>query len=232
MNGMRIWGMLLIVWGILTPVILGCQDSHIQHSTTRGVAIKIHWPTATAAQHSRFIPLATQSIVITVNDTTNYSQTNTVTRPESGDSTSTFTDIPLNGTNTTVTVTATAYPNPDGTGTALAKATVPVTIPTSGLIAVRIDMNSTIEKLTINNIPSGNMVVGVTQQLTATAYNAYNSTVTLTAQGIYWRSLNPDIVSIDPVSGEFSTHAPGIATIKAIEKESGIIGQCTITVAL
>ncbi len=201
------------------------------------VTFRVTWPKPT-----RLIPLAANSIVVTVTRGT-FTKSATLVKPAN------FTDSTPPSVVTLDTlevgtaaapfgyiVTATAFPADDGTGTAQATATTSVSLTTTVPHQdVALVMNSTITALELtavdgngNAVPpgeAGNMRRGGVRTFLATAKDAEGAVVLTTPGKIAWSANPAGIGTFSAATGNpitFTATAPGTTQVTATETESGI----------
>ncbi len=212
---------------LVLPMLWGCSgDAPImsQPAPVGRAAVTIQWP-ATAAS-SRLIPVAAQSIKLTISDTTGFSATQTVARPASGNtSTVNFTNLPVG----LLSVSATAYPQAGATGTPQATGTAPVTTLANQQVGLNLTMASTINSLAITSNGLSVSLNG-SLQLTATAKDAANSTVLVASGNITWSSAAPGVASVNAATGLVTGVSVGTAVISARESDSQKSQTATVTV--
>lgn len=213
-----------VVIGILLCVIGGCGGSTSARTTAGRMEMGIVWPNL--PDEERFIPRATQSLVIRVENGTGFTQTQVVPRKATKSTTVTFADVPIGA----VVITVIAYPNLDGTGTVLANADAVATILSQQTTKVIMDLNSTISQVLIDPSPVESMV-DVANSLVASARDAEGNIVAVMPQpnGFYWTSSDASILQIDQ-KGILKPLAEGNVVITAMERETGITGtaRCVI----
>jgi uncharacterized protein YjdB len=214
---------------LLAVLLLGCGGSGRNAlsppgSLTTGqgnFTLTVSWPEVT-----RLIPKLTNSIVITLENTTaSYTERRVVSRPVSGEpSTVTFTGIPVGQLKVTVNACDDYY----GNNTPLASAESVVTINAGQTTAVSLTLNSTIDYITVSTFaPTVN--VGTRLSLIPTAYDATNNVVTVATDGWAWYTSNESVVSVDDY-GHVTAIGPGTVTLTVVERESGIAATVNLTV--
>ncbi len=196
------------------------------------LTVTFKWPTpAKAAKRHRFIPLASMSVVVSVNGPTGYTATSPPLTPTGSGvgatSTYTFNTVPTG----TIAVTSKAFPNPDGTGTAQAGATNPnVTIQADQTANLNLTMDTTID--------NGHTTITGLGQLTRTRASNYTvifqdgggNTVLVAPNTVTWGTDDPTIALVTVVSPDGLTAAvSGISAretnIHAIYQEPGEAAQ-------
>ncbi len=188
--------------------LFGCGGGGSSKSARGRVQVTVAWPT-----RSRLIPLAANSIKVSISADGIATQTLTIVRPQTKAS---FADVPPGS----FTMTATAYPNADGTGTALAVASVPVTVVASQTVSPTLTMDSTIDHVELALAGGAYVEVHRTRQVVMTAKDASGSVVMTTPGKIAWGSGNTGVATVDG-SGNVYGATLGNATISATETESG-----------
>ena len=199
----------------------GSGSSESGASSLGKAKFTITWPA-----RSRLIPAASNSITVTINQGTTQVATQTIARPGNGSSTATvsFAQLPV----ATLSATATAFPNADGTGTAQATATVPLTIQSNQTTNITLTMASTIASISLT-APNTSIIVGQTEALMATAYNAANSVVLMTPGKLNWKTSNSSFATVDG-NGNVTGAGPGSSIITVTDTESQKSGTLTILV--
>jgi hypothetical protein len=184
-------------------------------------AITVTWPS-----RSRLIPLASNSIKIDIKQGALVVGSKTVARPADGISTTVTIDPLPTGD---LTAIATAYPQADGTGIAQAAGTVPLHVNSGQTATFTLTLGSTVSSLSLtpaaSTIPSGG-----TTHIDLTARDSGGNVVLISPSKVRWEALNPTIASVD-ADGNIHGLTAGQAGFKATETESGVSGQCVITVS-
>jgi hypothetical protein len=171
----------------------------------------ILWPTA-----ARAIPVATQSLTVTISGGGKTLATQTVNRPTG----QTQTIVTFNALSPgLITVTAIAYPQADGAGTALAAGSLAATILPGQVVQATLNLTSTISQLSITP-PSLEMSVGETAALTLSAVDSSDNTVLIGAGDLLWDSTDATIAKVDS-TGTVTAVAIGSTTISVSEVVSG-----------
>lgn len=216
-------------------LVAGCDSGHqalpASRATTRAT-LTIRWPQAAPARTGRLMPKAAASIKVAVTGPFGFAASQTVDRPVGSDtSTVDFAAVPLGE----LTYTATAYPQPAAAGVAQATGSVKQTALAGKLLQVVLTMASTIDHLVVD--PAALMVgVGQSKPLTATAYDAANAVVLLSADAVHWQSGDLGKATVDAtgltvnVNGVKDDAAP--VTVTATDTESGKSASCAVTVVL
>jgi hypothetical protein len=187
----------------LIAVLTGCGGGGSQPATRTGVGratFTIHWPAP-----SRLIPVASNSIKITLTGPGSSSQTLTIARPQTS---VTFNALPVGD----YSATSLAFPASDGTGVAQAQATVPVIIQDGQNTAFSLTMASTIVKLDIPPAfatppPTGaptwpQVFAGTAGTLNVVATDAAGSIVLTAGSKVTWQSSNAAAVALLDANGQ------------------------------
>ncbi len=177
---------LLAVW--LTGCGGGGTPAGSVSRATGRATVTVHWPART-----RVIPLAANSISVSVAQGANILTTQLLARPANGNTASvTFNSLPVG----TLNVTATAYPNADGTGTAQATAATPLAIQANQNTPFSLTMGSTIDHLDSAPVSLA-LAVGQVVPVTVTAKDAAGNTVLIQPQTLHWLSSDSTVASVD-----------------------------------
>ena len=192
-----------------------------QQGTGRAV-FSVRWPDRDA---SRLVPVASESIKITLKRGDATVAERLLARPASGGvSDAVFDNLALGD----ATATATAYPNGDGGGVAQATATVTVKVQAGDNTPLRLTMASTIDRIEVT--PStATLDLNESVLLTATARNAQGEIVLTLPQAILWSADDAAIAAVSP-TGTATAKGEGESLVAATEKESGKRGVAQITV--
>lgn len=190
---------------------------------TGSVTIRVKWSHTGISNSSRLIPTASKSIRIQFLLDGTVIAEGIIVRPEKSKK---FDNLPA----TDLLLRGMAYPNEDGTGVAQAKAEKDITVQPDKETTVKLVLESTIVKVEISPSPA-EVVAGKTLQLTATAKDADGSTVMVATSGAFtWEVIKGgEYASVDS-NGLVTGLKPGIATVQATEKESGVAGTVDVTV--
>jgi len=180
---------IFLLLALTALLLVGCSGSN--NAVSSGSSVKntgqamltINWP-----QLSRLIPVATNSISITITDGGNFSTAQTINRPTNVPPTSTVTFSPLPPGN--LTVTASGYPLPNAVGVAQTTGTAPLIITAGQVAALTLTMNSTITQVVVTPSTPAISIAGAIQ-LSATPKNSANSIVLVAPGNITWSSVNP-----------------------------------------
>ncbi len=164
-----------LVWVLgIIGAVLGCGGSGlIKTPVTLGRAtFTVEWPTDT-----RLIPLASNSIRVTLWQGTESITSQLLVRPNSGGSTTAdFSNLPIGD----MVATAQAYPTQIGTGTAQASASVPLSTQVGQTTPIHLTMASTVASVTIN--PDQNLFVGINIPVAFTAKDAKGNVVLVSSK--------------------------------------------------
>lgn len=193
----------ILILALLCGLLAGCGGSNKSSDTSEGRAsFTIKWPDR--SRSSRVIPLTAQSIKVSILQDGNVYTSQTAARPTTGNTTTVnFTNLPLGD----LTASASAYPNADGTGTAQAAGSVPLTIQAGQTSSVTLDMNSTIVSVSLSLN---------TLNLTLNNGTIQSASVTATA-----RDADGNVVLISPQELGWTSDAPGVATVYAVQDTIG-----------
>ncbi len=180
----------------LALLLAGCGGSSAGSVASAGAkgkaTLNVIWPDQIARQ----IPVAANSLTVTLSQGGSAVATQTIARPAAGTNTTstTFTALPVGS----LDVAVSAFPTTDGTGVAQANGagTMAVSVGTPG--AVTVSLVSTVSTLAISPA-TPHIGIGGTGTLTASARDASNNIVLLQATGvepITWTSSAPGILTI------------------------------------
>ena len=189
--------------------------------------LRVKWP---ARSTSRLIPLAANSVKISVTNNGVEFASTVLVRPTGGGavaSSYTFANLPPGA----LTATATAFASADATGTAQATGTAPLVITANLGTPLTLTMNSTVATMTVTGAATLNQ--GATETLTATAKNAAGDIVLVDAGALSWVSSDKTKASIDAATGIATGLAIGPTTITATYQEGGaspVSGTFNLTV--
>ncbi len=193
--------------------------------STGRATMTIVWPAQDATATTKLIPVATNSIQVSILNGTTVVGNQVVARPSSGNSsTVTFDTLPVG----TLTVQAQAHPNADGTGTDQASAQTSITITANAVTPLTLTMASTIDHVTLISYDSS-ISVGTSTSLQLTAYDSTGATVLITSSSVTFTSLTPSIATVSSI-GAATGVAAGTASFRAIETESGQAATVSVTV--
>lgn len=234
-----------VIFGLASLLLNGCggggQSSAPPAAQVAQATITVNWPARPKASQMapRLVPLAANSITITIMQGTNPIAMHTLSRPN-GDqaaiSTYTFGDPSASGGSANnslpvgaLTATATAYPNADGTGTAQATGFITFVTALGTNVPITIDMGSTIDHLAVTPA-NPSIAVGATIALSATARDVYGAMVLTVASKTQWSSSNPAIARVDTNSGVVTGVAEGTTNLTVTDSESGKTGTTGVIV--
>jgi hypothetical protein len=211
------------------PLLIGCgggnntMGSGAAARRTGQAVLTIKWPVAT----TRLIPVATNSIEISIANASGVLASQTVNRPTNVPPTSTVTFTNLNIGN--LTVTATAYPYPSAVGTAQATGTAVETITAGQNALLTLTMNTTITQVIVTpSLPI--LAVAGTTQMVADPQDSAGDTVLVAPGNISWSSANPSVATVDAQNGLVTGVSTGTASIIATESDSHVSGNTTVTI--
>lgn len=224
-----IYFLALIFLGLMLSGCGGGSESGSQQATgQRGtISVQIHWPQLPVG---RLIPVASQSIKLEISISSQQSVVTVVNR-QSGVDTQTI-HIGLPAAN--AMLVASAYPGLDGAGVAQATGTVPITVQVNQDTTVALSMGSTISSIQVKP-DNADIGTGQNVNLIATAYDVKSNVVLTSASMWTWSMVagSDAIVSLTPNGTQCNVSgiANGVVSVKATEKESGIVGSSTVTVS-
>jgi hypothetical protein len=218
MNRMKSSSALLSV-ALLASLLTGCGGS-TQSSSLGKASFAITWP-----ERTRLIPVAANSINLSIYVGTTLIASQTVARPTSSNqSLISITGLPAGS----LVAKAQAFPTTNGSGIAQASATQDIAVSAGSVTPITLTMASTITSLTIGDlIPP--LTVGGTTALGTLAKDANGSTVLTAASQFTFFSANTGVATVD-ASGVVTAVATGNTTITATETESGVTATVGITV--
>jgi hypothetical protein len=190
----------------------GCGGGGSKQVTTARAtgraAFSIKWP----ERPSKLIPIASNSIRITIMNGAAQVATVLVARPQTFAS---FDTLPVGS----LTAVANAFPNADGTGIAQANGTVPLAITANNQTVASLTMGSTITHFAgapnIRTISPGTRV-----QLTYYPVDGFGNVVLVAPGGLKITSSNPLVMAVNP-DGSVTARGLGQASITVTEPESG-----------
>jgi hypothetical protein len=210
-----------LLLGALTVNGCGSSGTNPAASIETGRAtLAIRWP-----ERSRLIPVASESIRVTIFRGSSLLAERLLTRPSNGGtSTADFDRLPVGE----ATFRAVGLPNADGSGVGQAKADAVVPIVVGQVVPVRITMASTIDRIEIG--PANPLVApGGTISLVAAAKNTAGEIVLTDSSTLVWTSQNTALATVT-AEGAVTGVATGSVIIEAREVESGKIGTVTVQV--
>jgi TolB protein len=217
---------LLSAIGLLTGILTGCGGGSGSLSSGAGMTgsgmgravFTIVWP-----PRSRLIPLASNSLKITVTQGTNTLSSKVVPRPaQGGHASAEFDALPVGA----LAATAIAYPQTDATGMPQAQATAPLTIQAGKTADITLSMASTIQSLQIYPVT---VTAGQSATLSVTPKDSLGRIILIDPSNLKYTPQNPAIATIN-ASGTISGVAAGTTQISILENEANISGVATITV--
>ena len=185
---------------------------------TGRAAFKIAW--SKTVSKSRLVPLAAQSIKVTITDGKKTLQSQIVQRPDSGSSTVQFDGLPVGG----LEASASSYASSDATGTALSTGNLDVTISNGQTTDAALTLNSTIDHISVDYKSIDVLPTDAPLGVMATAYDASGAVVLLTPNALLWSSSDPNKISVSSSeAGAFLTGVDaGTATITVTDSESNV----------
>ncbi len=188
--------------------------------------LTIQWPERSAAK-GRLIPVAANSIVVTLKQNGAVVAQQTLARPASGNTTvADLTNLPLGAAQ----VSATAFPNSDGTGIAQASGNGSVAIVADTLTPITVVMQSTVDRINVS--PSGplNLHPGDTTVVTAEARDTNGALVLLSPSTASWWS-NDDRVASISATGAVTAVGRGSTELVFYDAESNKSVSLSVNVA-
>jgi hypothetical protein len=218
----------LVLLTLLLAVLLsGCGGGGGGQSLGGSVAIAFRWPAVTKA-----IPTGAMSLVFSITGGPTELK-KTVNRPltyELPRATGETTErVEFFGVYTgQLTLTVSAYDQSGGTGNLLAYGTTPLNIQPGRQSAVALTLENAPAYLNIT-APTGNLEIGKTTTVTATAYDNFESVVLLPAGSIEW-SADPTSVATISSDGVLIGVTEGMVTVTAKIKNLPITNTMQIQV--
>lgn len=212
---------------LFTVALIGCGSGSKSARATGKATITIIWDVAGKAAKSRLIPMAANSIRVSILDGSASVASQIVSRPTTGNSTTQdFTELPVR----TLTLSVAAYASSDATGTALAVSNNTLNVTASATVVKTLTLASTIDHLVASYAQTTllqNEVVGVT----ATAYDAQGNMVLLTPSALTWSSSDPTKVKADVTGTGANLTGMGAGTVSVIvtDTESNISKEFSVT---
>ena len=190
----------------------------VTSAATGRAAFKIAW--AQPKSKSRLVPLAAQSIKVTISGPAKTLQTQTVQRPANGVSTVQFDGLPVG----TVHAVASSYASVDGTGTALSTGAMDVTISNGQTTDDAITLNSTVDHIAVDYNATDVLPTDAPINVTATAYDVTGAVVLLTPNALLWASSDPNKITVSSTNtgAQVSGVDAGTATITVTDSESNV----------
>ena len=206
---------------VVANALIGCGSGD---RTTEGggrATISIDWPT-----RSRLVPVAANSIRVTVSNGTSIITSQLLARPSGGGSSQVlFSSLPVGS----LSVSATAYPQSDGTGTAQASGLSPLAIQAGKTTTFSVTMASAIASLVIApNNPS--VPLGQSITLTVTAKDSAGKLVLTVPSQFRWSSTVSAIASID-TAGTLTGVSAGSSQVSVTDSESQLTATTTASVS-
>lgn len=202
----------------------GIGQTGSQTSSRSGqLSITVEWPAPSRLIGTRLIPAASNSIVVNLLQGTSLIATRTLSRPTTGNTTSTTISNMAPGA---YSLSAVAYPNTNGTGTAQAQATTAVTVISGQTVPVAVNMASTVDHLEVSPT-SVSTQIGSSSQLTAVAKDV-NGNLVLTS-ALQWAVTSTSIATTDQ-TGKIRGVSVGTTQVTVTETESGKSASVPITV--
>ncbi len=187
-------------------------------AATGRAAFNIAW--AQPKTKSRLVPIAANSVKVTITIGDKTLQTQTVQRPASGASVVSFTGLPVG----TLHAVASSYASNDATGTALSTGGMDVTITNGQTTDAGLTLNSTIDHITVDYKQADILPKDAPVNVTATAYDTTGATVLLSPNALLWTSSDPNKISVSSTANgaQLSGVDAGTVTIKVTDSESGV----------
>jgi hypothetical protein len=185
--------------------------------TTGRASLAITWPS-----DSRVVPLAAQSIVITMRNSGNQVvETGLLVKPAT-----VWTSAQLNPG--TYSLVASATPNSNGTGVTQATGAGSVAVVEGQTVPSNIIFGSTVSNVTVlPNAPS--LAIGGTIQMSASTRDASGSIVLVAPSTITWSSSNTSVATVNS-SGVITAVSAGTSSVTARFNEvEGLLGQSPVT---
>ena len=191
--------------------------SSVASVATGRAAFKVAWPKANPA--SRLIPLAAQSIKITLFNGKATLASRILVNDGSGSATYTFDGLPV----LPLTAVSVAYATTDATGAALATGSVDVQIVSGQTTSTAITMASTIDHIT-TDYKGVSLEPSETADVMATAYDASGAVVLLSNSQLIWNSSDASKINVSSTAtGATLTGVDGgAATITVTDTESSL----------
>ncbi len=222
---------LLVGFGLASLLLNGCGGAgHSNVLSTASsapvsahvaqAAITVKWPARPKVSQAapRLIPLASNSITVSITQGPHVVSTHTITRTsgdQAGTSTYTFDSLPVGA----LIAMATAYPNADGTGTAQATGSYAFVTTLETNAPITINMGSTIDHLAFTPA-TPSVAVGAATPLSVAALDAASDMVLTTATKLQWASSDTTLATVDG-TGTVTGIAVGTPTISVTDSESG-----------
>ena len=190
----------------------------VTSAATGRAAFKIAW-TKTVSK-SRLVPLAAQSLKVTITSGGKTLQSQTVRRPDTGVSTIQFDGLPVGGLH----AAASSFASSDATGTALSSGALDVTISNGQTTDAALTLDSTIDHINVDYKNTDVLPTDAPINVAATAYDASGAVVLLTPNALLWSSSDPNKISVSSTdTGALLTGVDaGTATITVTDSESNV----------
>lgn len=190
--------------------VAGCGGSGAAPAST-GVSLRVQWP-----GRSRLIPVATQSVQVSLRDASGFETFRVLNRPNSGS----FSTLVFFGlTPGSLDFAAKAFPSADAQGVAVAAAQSRVTLTPGFQTNVTLDLASTIDRIEVR-AQRLDLTVGGAATLTATARDKDGNLVPLTAAKTRWESRDTTIAQVN-AAGQVSGVKAGSTLVVFTDDESG-----------
>ena len=210
---------LVVSLSLLVPVVstvtLGCGGSKAASSATRLATIKlmVEWPDR---QVSRLIPYASESIKVTVTNSSGFVKSLVLVRPTA---TLLMGDLPPGE----LQVQAVAYPtaNP-GDDVAQAVATQMVTAVADQVFDLALTLASTVDHVAIGSSVT-KLRKGEETTMSVSAYDSSNRLVLTSPETWRWSTSNPAVLTVGSATqpGYVFATSKGNASVQVLESESG-----------
>ncbi|MFM7320563.1 MAG: hypothetical protein ACKO5K_03435 [Armatimonadota bacterium] len=203
---------------------MGCGGGSSAASTrTATLSVTVAWPDRSAG---RLVPLASESIRVTVAGANGFAKTVTIVRPANS---TTIANLPVGD----LVVTATAHPAADP-GATIPQASAVRTVPgrAGQTTPLALSLESTIDRVAVT-AGSGTLRRGASATATIEAYDPSNRLVLTRPSTWELVSLDPGICAVRSAADGFVLEgiARGAATVRATETESGKVSTVSVVVA-
>lgn len=188
------------------------------NATTGRAAFKVAW--AQPKSKSRLVPLAAQSIKVTIINGGKTLQTQTVKRPDNGVSAVQFDGLPVGA----LQAVASSFASSDATGTALSTGSLDVTISNGQTTDAALTLNSTIDRIAVDYKGTDVLPTDPAINVMATAYDATGAVVLLTPNALLWASSDPNKIGVasTDTGAQLTGVDAGTATITVTDSESNV----------
>ena len=210
--------MLVILPGMVA--VNGCSGAHqlfsgggAGHSRKAEAVVRIVWP---VREPSRLIPVASNSIRITISGPDGFSVTKVIARPATD---ALFSNLPPGE----LTVTAAAHPDSLGlTLPAQAQGAQTVVATADEQFQLALTLDSTIDRVEVTGSPAG-LDVGTSGSYSVTAKNAAGQVVLTAASKWVWSVSDASLAAVTPngLTALVTALRPGSVIVSAREAESG-----------